>query len=60
MADPETHPLAPEIETSEERAENTTEAVNLRGSVEIGPMRYVLGIGLLLAIAAMAAAYFLR
>jgi hypothetical protein len=55
----DTHPLAPEVETPEERAENSTEAVNVRAGVEIGAMRYVLWIGLALAVVVMAAAYFL-
>jgi hypothetical protein len=54
---PETHPLAPEQETAEERIENETGAVDLRSAVEIGAMRYVLGIGLAVAILAMIAAY---
>ncbi|MFN7400399.1 MAG: hypothetical protein ACK5SX_15380, partial [Sandaracinobacter sp.] len=39
-----------------ERRENQTDAVNLRSAVEIGPMRYVLGIGLALAVLAFVAA----
>jgi hypothetical protein len=58
MADPqETHPLAPDVETAEERRENETGAVNLRSAVEIGAMRFLLGIGVALAILAMIAAY---
>lgn len=58
MADPnETHPLAPDIETAEERRENQTDAVNVRSAVEIGPMRWVLWIGLALAVLGMIVAY---
>ncbi len=56
--DADQHPLAPENETPHEAAENETEAVNVRSGVEIGPMRYVLMIGIVLAIAAFVAAYF--
>jgi hypothetical protein len=56
--DPDQHPLAPENETPHERAENETEAVDVRAGVEVGPMRYVLWIGLALAIGGILAAYF--
>jgi hypothetical protein len=54
-----THPLAPDVETAHEVAENQTKAVDVRSGVEIGAMRYVLWIGLALAILGMVAAYVL-
>lgn len=58
MPDPtDQHPLAPDHETAEERRENTTQAVNVRAGVEVGPMRYVLGIGIILAVVAFVAAF---
>ncbi|WP_199555874.1 hypothetical protein [Sandaracinobacteroides hominis] len=53
------HPLAPDVETPQEALENTTQAVKVRGAVEIGAMRWVLGIGIALAVLAFAAAYLL-
>jgi hypothetical protein len=54
-----THPLAPEVESRHEVAENQAEAVELRAGVEVGAMRWVLGLGLLLAILVMLLAYLL-
>jgi hypothetical protein len=61
MTDPQNvHPLAPEPGTREEgigHTDNETEAVDVRAGVELGAMRYVLGIGIVLAILFMIAAY---
>ena len=53
------HPLAPEAETPHEAKENRTQSVRLRSAIEIGSMRWVLGIGMLFAVVAFAAAYLL-
>ena len=62
MHDPEdTHPLAPHPATEEEGAldtDNSTQSVNVRAGIEVGAMRYVLWIGLFLAIVAFVVAYF--
>lgn len=55
---PGIHPLAPEVETPHEQRENRTEAVKVRSGIEIGAMRWVLGIGIVLAILAFVIAYF--
>ena len=58
----ETHPLAPHPGTGEEGplpVDNSTRSVNLRAGVEVGAMRYVLVIGLILAVAAMLLAWWL-
>lgn len=54
-----THPLAPEVESRHEVVENQAEAVEVRSGVEIGAMRYVLWLGLALAVIGMVAAYLL-
>lgn len=58
----DTHPLAPHPNTGEEGplpVDNSTESVNLRSGVEVGAMRYVLVIGMILAAAAMLLAWWL-
>lgn len=61
MTDPRNvHPLAPEPGTSEEgvgHTDNDPTSVDVRAGIEVGAMRYVLAIGLALAVLFMAAAY---
>lgn len=61
MTDPRNvHPLAPEPGSNQEgpgTTQNDPASVNARAGVELGAMRYVLGIGLVLAILAFVAAY---
>ena len=63
MTDPRNvHPLAPKPGSSEEgigHTDNDPESVNLRSGVELGAMRYVLGLGLLFAILALLVGGFL-
>lgn len=61
MTDPRNvHPLAPEPGTSEEgigSTDNDVQTVNVRAGVQLGAMRYVLLIGLIVAIAALGFAW---
>lgn len=61
MTDPRNvHPLAPEPGTQQEgvgHTDNDPASVNVRAGVELGAIRYVLWIGLALAILFMIAAY---
>lgn len=62
MTDPRNvHPLAPEPGTKQEgvgKTENDPASVDVRSGVEVGAVRYVLWIGLALAILFMVVAYF--
>lgn len=54
-----THPQAPTPGTDEEgpgETTNDTRSVLMRGGIEIGAMRYVLGGGIIIAVIAMVAA----
>jgi hypothetical protein len=56
------HPLAPAPDTPEEgpaETRNDPETVRVRGGIELGAMRYVLGAGLVLGLAAMIVAFLL-
>jgi hypothetical protein len=61
MTDPRNvHPLAPEPGSHAEgigHTDNDPKSVDMRAGVEVGAIRYVLGIGLAFAILAMIAAY---
>ncbi|MCG2840193.1 hypothetical protein L6Q21_04255 [Sandaracinobacter sp. RS1-74] len=63
MTDPRNvHPLAPKPGTEEEgvgHTDNDPQSVRVRGGIELGAMRYVLAIGLLLAVVALAGAWLL-
>lgn len=53
------HPMAPRPGTPQEGpgvTDNSRSSVNLRGGVELGAMRYVLGAGILLGLVAIALA----
>jgi hypothetical protein len=54
------HPLAPTPNTSEEgpaETRNDPETVRVRGGIEVGAMRYVLGAGIALGLIAMVVAF---
>ncbi|MFN3591502.1 MAG: hypothetical protein ACK4TG_04880 [Thermaurantiacus sp.] len=54
------HPLAPAPNTPEEgpaETSNDSETVRVRGGVEVGAMRYVLGAGIVLGLIAMVVAF---
>lgn len=56
------HPLAPHPGTEEEGplpVDNSRESVRLRSGIEVGAMRYVLVIGIILAVAAMFLAWWM-
>lgn len=61
MTDPRNvHPLAPKPDSLEEgvgHTDNEPESVRVRGGIELGAMRYVLVIGVVLAILALFAAW---
>lgn len=62
-SDPQTealHPLAPHPGTHEEgpgETHNDVQTVRVRSGIELGSMRFVLGLGLLAAVVALGAAY---